>query len=687
MMRVPTRWMWPAATLSLLCFVACGTDDASNGEGGGDAAEDAASIDDTGASPDAGDDASDDAETADAGEDASEPDAAAPDATDDAGEDDASEDAVSDVRVDVGPPPTCAEDIECDDGLSCTEDVCDPESLVCVWTLRTNRCLINGVCVGADEPAPRDVCARCDPETDAFAYTSAADGTPCDDGDACTLAPTCQAGVCEGEPLACDDANPCTANLCDSEQGCLFPPGFEGLACDDGSACTEDDACGAGVCGGTPLDCDDGNPCTADSCDAALGCVNEPLTDVPCSNGDACTVNDTCVAGVCETGEPRNCDDGNECTLDFCDEFAGCNYLPNLNPCCTGTVSICDDRDPCTTDICDPESGDCFYESNTAVCDDDDACTENDQCDEGVCGGDDVDCATDNPCVAAFCDSDEGCLTEALDGIACDDGVDCTVEDTCNAGLCVGVSECTCDPDFGLEALKVVAAAIGATPTLRPEFCDRVAGCADGVPNALNFVAGFANDPLAEAVADGTLALVIDIDDLALTPFTMSLATGSLSEDDAGCDFQAEICRYTVDSSFYDADTCAPVVELGLARSGDGVSLAGPPAVFPFDVPFGDTVLSLTLYNVLFFGELSFTGDDPTGLDGLIAGAVFKDDLVTALQALPADTLPIDIDQVIGLLDVLVTEDIDTDGDGDPDAVSIALEISAIGAEIAGVTP
>ena len=167
----------------------------------------------------------------------------------------------------------------------------------------------------------------------------------------------------------------------------------------------------------------------------------------------------------------------------------------------------------------------------------------------------------------------------------------------------------------------------------------------------------------------------------------MSLATGALSPDDAGCDFQTEICRYTVDASFYDPDSCEPVVELGLARSGDGIFLAGPPAVFPFDVPFGDTVLSLTLYNVEFFGELSFTGDDPTGLDGVIAGAVFKDDLSTALSALPADTLPLDIDQVIGLLDVLVTEDIDTDGDGTADAVSIALVIEAIGAEIVGVTP
>ena len=667
-----------AACLALLFALAgCGTDDVSaggEGAGSGDATDtiDAGQTD-TGAEPDAEGDTEEDVQT---------------DAEDDATED-AIEDTVTDSgpQVDVGPPPTCADDSECDDGLTCTEDVCDPDTLSCVWTLRANRCLINGVCVGADDVSPRNPCRVCDPVSDAFAYTTAADGAACDDGDACTLGAACLAGVCQGEPLACDDGNPCTEDLCDSATGCLFPAGFEGESCDDGSACTEGDSCSAGACVGDTVSCDDDNACTADTCDDALGCSNEALSDVACEDGDACTVGDTCVEGVCEVGEARNCDDGNECTLDFCDEFAGCSYLPNLNPCCTGTVSICDDRDPCTTDICDPESGDCFYESNTAVCDDGDACTENDQCDEGACDGEDVDCAVDNPCLAPFCDSEEGCLTEALDGVACDDGVDCTVDDTCSMGVCVGVSECTCDPDFGLEALKVVSAEIGGTPTVRPEFCDRVTGCDAGVPNALNFVSGFANEPLAEAVVAGELSLVIDIDDLARTPFFMSLATGALSPDDAGCDFQTEICRYTVDASFYDPDSCEPVVELGLARSGDGIFLAGPPAVFPFDVPFGDTVLSLTLYNVEFFGELSFTGDDPTGLDGVIAGAVFKDDLSTALSALPADTLPLDIDQVIGLLDVLVTEDIDTDGDGTADAVSIALVIEAIGAEIVGVTP
>jgi uncharacterized repeat protein (TIGR01451 family) len=48
-----------------------------------------------------------------------------------------------------------------------------------------------------------------------------ADNTPCDDGTVCTQNDSCQAGVCQGSTLNCDDSNPCTADTCDSIAGCL----------------------------------------------------------------------------------------------------------------------------------------------------------------------------------------------------------------------------------------------------------------------------------------------------------------------------------------------------------------------------------------------------------------------------------------------------------------------------------
>ena len=48
------------------------------------------------------------------------------------------------------------------------------------------------------------------------------------------------------------------------------------------------------------------------------------------------------------------CDDGLDCTFDFCD--------PNTGQCVHISIdSNCDDGDPCTQDICDPASGGCIH--------------------------------------------------------------------------------------------------------------------------------------------------------------------------------------------------------------------------------------------------------------------------------------------------------------------------------------
>jgi len=79
------------------------------------------------------------------------------------------------------------------------------------------------------------------------------DGQPCSDGNACTTAGTCSAGVCHGgTAVACDDGNPCTADACDPATGCTFSAaGADGTPCDDGDACTDNDVCGGGACSGT----------------------------------------------------------------------------------------------------------------------------------------------------------------------------------------------------------------------------------------------------------------------------------------------------------------------------------------------------------------------------------------------------------------------------------------------------
>ena len=104
---------------------------------------------------------------------------------------------------------SCDEDSDCDDGNPCTGNSCS-----------------DGWCSPSDTEL---------------------NGTPCDDGDVCTIGDSCQEGACYGgAALACDDGNACTTDSCDSESGCT----------------------------NVTIDCDDGNACTADSCDAESGCAN-----------------------------------------------------------------------------------------------------------------------------------------------------------------------------------------------------------------------------------------------------------------------------------------------------------------------------------------------------------------------------------------------------------------------------
>jgi uncharacterized repeat protein (TIGR01451 family) len=77
------------------------------------------------------------------------------------------------------------------------------------------------------------------------------------------------------------------------------------------------------------------------------------VDDGTCSDGQACTVGDHCVAGSCQPTAPLDCSDSDPCTLDQCDEATGC-----FNTFSEG--EICDDGNPCTqVDICLSDPGGC----------------------------------------------------------------------------------------------------------------------------------------------------------------------------------------------------------------------------------------------------------------------------------------------------------------------------------------
>ncbi len=111
------------------------------------------------------------------------------------------------------------------------------------------------LCVGVDCSAMDDACNSgvCNPATGACMKEPVADGTSCDDADPCTTSAMCSGGTCAGEGTpdctAMDDM--CNVGMCDSMSGdCMAAPVADGTACDDGDACTLMDSCGGGACVG-----------------------------------------------------------------------------------------------------------------------------------------------------------------------------------------------------------------------------------------------------------------------------------------------------------------------------------------------------------------------------------------------------------------------------------------------------
>ena len=79
---------------------------------------------------------------------------------------------------------------------------------------------------------------------------------------------------CENFPRSdCDDGNACTDDECGEIGGDRCVHTNNANPCEDGDLCaTSSDTCNSGVCvGGDPVDCDDGNPCTEDVCVPSWG--------------------------------------------------------------------------------------------------------------------------------------------------------------------------------------------------------------------------------------------------------------------------------------------------------------------------------------------------------------------------------------------------------------------------------
>ena len=302
----------------------------------------------------------------------------------------------------------------------------------------------------------------------------------------------------------CDDDNECSLDICLGEDGCQYEILNEG-ECKDGDTCTVGDHCQNGQCVGNPVICDDDNPCTDDSCDGTGGCIFVDNSN-DCDDDNPCTVADECDQGQC-FGTPVSCDcqsdddclpleDNNLCNgVLYCDQ----TKLPYLCAVQTDTVVACPEPEGptavCLAPSCDPENGECGFvpAHDGFLCDDADLCTAQSTCLEGQCvPGPAVNCNDGNPCTDDLCKPDSGCVYQA-NTAPCNDGNACTTSDVCDQTQCIGTNLQSCDDSDacnGVETCNPQTGCVAGTPLIcddqnacnGQESCDPAAGCLPGEP-------------------------------------------------------------------------------------------------------------------------------------------------------------------------------------------------------------
>ncbi len=312
-----------------------------------------------------------------------------------------------------GQPSNCSE--VCGDMMVVGDEQCDDGN--------TNLCdaCVNCLTVTPVICVPSDQCLTsvCDPVSGMCSESPVADGTSCNDENACTLSDSCQSGTCVGRnSVVCTPSDQChEAGTCDPSTGlCSHPEAPDGTICADGNSCTYNDACSEGACMGAPPMC--GNfilECGEDCDDGGSGLVGCDECDDNCMTIPPAV----CGNGILEC--PEECDDGNASNCDDC-----------TTDCLSQVPPVCDNGNFCDgVETCDPVTGMCQLGTSPCTnpklprCDEDvDACVEcltDDQCDDGVfCNG--VETCVGNACTGGT----SPCTTNQV----CDEDAD-----TCNAAV------------------------------------------------------------------------------------------------------------------------------------------------------------------------------------------------------------------------------------------------------------
>ena len=378
----------------------------------------------------------------------------------------------------------------CSDGDACTSGE----------TCQTGNCQggVDTDCSHLD-----DTCntGSCNPTSGLCEALPGNEGGACDDGLYCTVLDTCSTGTCTGTQRDCSaSGDACNEGTCNEvTDACEAVPVPEGGACDDGLYCITGESCTAGTCsGGSALDCDDGVTCTSDSCDeAADACDNVPV-DASCADGLYCNGAESCDGLLgCQAGTTVTCDDAVSCTVDSCNEAtdscdhtasdAACDdglYCNGVETCdgllgCQAGLDVdCDDGNPCTLDSCNESTDSCDHTASDVACDDGLYCNGVETCDGllGCQAGTTVTCDDAVSCTVDSCNEATDSCDFVPSDAACDDGQFCNGDEVCTPGVgCQAGTLVTCDDAMGCTA---------DTCNESTDSCDHVpndGACADGL--------------------------------------------------------------------------------------------------------------------------------------------------------------------------------------------------------------
>ncbi len=304
----------------------------------------------------------------------------------------------SQACVNVGPA------VDCDDNVPCTDDVCSESAKDCVHAANN---------------------ALCD------------DGKWCDGNEYCDAS----AGCLNGTAPSIDDNVDCTVDSCDESNDVVVHTPTDSL-CDNSLWCDGQETCDAadGCQQGTAPDCSDQYSCTDDSCNENANRCDNIANDASCPSGESCAPlyfpdNTGCGAIVDCTGQPDGtlCDDGVYCNgVDECQSQACVNI---------GPVVDCDDGESCTDDMCNESAERCdsipidddgdsydICSGSNQDCDDSRASVnpgESENCNNGR--DDDCDGQTDiNDSSCSFCTSGDKQLCPKQQGVCSGSKETCT---------------------------------------------------------------------------------------------------------------------------------------------------------------------------------------------------------------------------------------------------------------------